>query len=132
MPKLHHWADLAFIAYQHQCGVEGQSVKRLKNVFRCDIKNEITHAIIGAILPDRPERSTVDFLPFESNSKEAKALIATPNGAGVAWMLLAHRKQLGWKTIVRVTVMTDADCLVEEAFKYQRPHFWFGLADVES
>lgn len=74
MPKLHHWADLAFIAYQHQCGVEGQSVKRLKNVFRCDIKNEITHAIIGAILPDRPERSTVDFFTFRIELQGGKGV----------------------------------------------------------
>lgn len=133
MPKLHYWADLAYIAYEHQCRIEQQSVKQLSNIIRVDIENPITLEIIRSVLRARPlEEGKVRFLSFEANSKEAKALVAAPNGAGVAWMLLTHRRQLGWKTIARVTVMTDAECLHEDRLTSESPHLWFEMADVEA
>ena len=35
-------------------------------------------------------------------TEEGKALLGTPNGSGIAWLLAQHRKQLGDKAVKKV------------------------------
>lgn len=41
------------------------------------------------------------------DTDEGKAILASPNGSGVAYLLLTHKRQLGRKTIGKVTVFAD-------------------------
>jgi len=38
------------------------------------------------------------------DSEEGKAILGTPNGAGVAWLLIQRKQELGHRTIKDVTV----------------------------
>ena len=48
---------------------------------------------------------------FLTSSAEGKAILATDNGKGVAWLLATHKKKLGLepKTIRQVTVFSFND-----------------------
>ena len=51
------------------------------------------------------ELSTWPGISFDIERKEAKAILGTPNGKGVAWLLAQHRAQLGEKTVKKVTLV---------------------------
>jgi hypothetical protein len=44
---------------------------------------------------------------FSMESEEGKALLASPNGAGMAWLLIMHKGVLGRKTVGKVIVFAD-------------------------
>ena len=45
------------------------------------------------------------FVPGSQDTDQAaKALVGIPNGLGIAWMLLQHKKQFGPRTIDEVKV----------------------------
>ena len=43
-------------------------------------------------------------ISFEVESEEGRAILGTPNGSGVAWMLGQHKGQFAGKRVERVTV----------------------------
>jgi hypothetical protein len=45
---------------------------------------------------------------FSMESEEGKAILGTPNGCGVAFMLIQHGKALGEKRIEKVTLFHAA------------------------
>jgi hypothetical protein len=46
---------------------------------------------------------------WDIDEDEAKALLGTPNGCGVAWLLVQHRRKLGWKAVQHVGKILCAD-----------------------
>ena len=80
--------------------------------------------------PDQLREDEMKSFPLQAESREAQALIAMPNGTGVAWMLLTHRKQFVHNTIARVTVMTDARHLHSNKAEGEGPHLCFELVDA--
>ena len=46
---------------------------------------------------------------FSKGSDQFAALMATPSGQGVAWLLLTHRDQFGWKSAKSVNLWSDKD-----------------------
>jgi len=114
-PELQHWSDITFLTYQDLCkNIRPEtSVEGLKHIFRFNILNDITVPIIKAIVQRQGtfasflkfETSTwSQRLSFDASTEEGRALLATPNGAGVAWMLVRYREQLGWKRVKRVSI----------------------------
>ena len=54
-------------------------------------------------------------LTFDMDSDAAKVLLQTPNGKGVAWLLVNHKKAFGVKTVGKVQLWNaskggDAKC----------------------
>jgi hypothetical protein len=54
---------------------------------------------------------------FDMDSEQGKAILGTPNGAGVAWLLIQRKRELGHATVKDVTVfcahyegMSAGDC----------------------
>lgn len=62
---------------------------------------------------------------FESDTESARALLGTPNGAGVAWLLGQHEALFGRKAVARVTLWCDLKALPE------RPSLLFHVRDQE-
>ena len=104
---LGRWSDLVFLEYENLCKTADTrdggpfDVKGLKAVFRSRIVNADTKNIIFEIA----EKKGFDGPPawpgmeFKMDTDEGKALLGTPNGNGVGWLLFSHREQLGWKTV---------------------------------
>lgn len=105
------------------------AIKGLKSVVRLGIENKGTNVVVHRIVQDKVTGAcgydTVEQmidagcpdccraiawpgLTFEIGSQEGLALLGTPNGAGVAWLLMQHAELVG-KAIARVTVWCDTE-----------------------
>ncbi|PSN75359.1 hypothetical protein BS50DRAFT_616031 [Corynespora cassiicola Philippines] len=145
-PELGWWSDVAFLQWisppcipvDAEAMPEVENQRNLKYVFRTNIENETTQEVVNRILPDfKKEKCTWPGVTFRTDSLEGRALLGTPNGAGVAWLLAQHREQLGWRVVDQVTVFQldwleedeDPDDPDEERF---RPTLLFWVHDVNS
>ncbi|KAJ8109708.1 hypothetical protein OPT61_g7266 [Boeremia exigua] len=136
LPELRHWSDVVylqakFLASDERRVPEGSvrpsadAIKGLRAVVRMGIENRDTNAIVHGILqhelggactfplriddagcPGCCKKIPWPGLTFDTSSQEGQALLGTPNGSGVVWLLKQH-DELASKTIARVTVWCD-------------------------
>ncbi|KAI9700602.1 MAG: hypothetical protein M1820_006756 [Bogoriella megaspora] len=106
LPLLAHWSDLSFLTYEDIAAAQGEPVSRLKYVFNYEITTRITQLVIKKICEQRIQQqgsgmdvAHLDF-PWSSNirvdllnTEEGLALLGTPHGSGVAWLLAQHKEQ---------------------------------------
>ncbi|KAF2871204.1 hypothetical protein BDV95DRAFT_573486 [Massariosphaeria phaeospora] len=108
LPGLRHWSDVAFIQWLSCCREERISPTNLKYVCRCSVENLATLDIIHEILCRKNLDITVwPGVSFDANTEEGMALLASPNGSGVAYLLSQHRAELGHKVVERITVFRE-------------------------
>jgi len=62
------------------------------------------------------------------DNAEALALLGTPNGTGVAWLLSQYQKELGHKVVKNVTLFWERSAIKDEGFK-TLPSLVFRLMD---
>lgn len=132
VPPLRHWSDIAYLQWlgassnpevtqsSHpgaKSTLSPPSVSDLvpaldirpapiKYIFRLTIQNTATCSILNKIMT-KHNYPTYNLWPgktFSVTSEEGKAIVGTPNGAGVAWLLAQHKKELGERRIEKVTV----------------------------
>jgi len=105
LPKLQSWSDIAWLQWAK---IAGENAKNLRYVFRSPVANTEAQWLINrAFQLSSKELSTWPGVEFEMTTDEGKALLSSPNGAGVAYLLFTHKRQLGRKTISKVTVFAD-------------------------
>lgn len=129
-PPLYHWSDIAYLrwlsAYSTLASIQSPaptaspahlnvadsvplavtSPAPIKYIFRVGIQNVPTYSILNKILT-KHKRDTYEVWPgmtFPIDSEDGKAILGTLNGAGVAWLLAQHKKELGNLAIEKVTV----------------------------
>lgn len=100
------WADLTFLVWQDTAG---QNVRNLKHVFRATLSNVKTKYYAQKAIGDWYNRAVFTETGTEQDAvkdggKGLKALINSPNGKGIYWLLQTHKAQLGIKTIEKVEV----------------------------
>lgn len=98
---------MIFLAYQRECANEQRDVRGLRHIFRIRIDSKtdafkVIHAVLG---PDHEFEFIAfkDRREFAANTDEAKALLGTRTGAGVAWMLL-RQPALAGKVVKSVSI----------------------------
>jgi hypothetical protein len=93
------WSEVAGACY----GKSGSG--DLNYVFRVDVINTQTLLLVRDQI--YPENSlnwpTEDFREWQPGSAEFNALLGTPNGKGVAALLLGHREQYGNRKVTKIT-----------------------------
>lgn len=113
LPKLQKWSDAAYLQWQ-SCTPSTQ----LRYVLRANIHNADTIAVMSRILGVPANNATVmadggmswltrphwPGLSFGTEQEEAQALLGTPNGCGVGWLLAQRKTELGHKVIDKVTI----------------------------
>ncbi|KAK5122394.1 hypothetical protein LTR85_003978 [Meristemomyces frigidus] len=134
-PPLKQWSDVVFLEYQSECQAQGQPIDRLQYFFRYQTQDPRTEYVVDACLDpaqDRPDE--YDEAPafgsrrvYTMDTEEGKALLASPNGSGVAWFLIQHRQQLGHKRVRSVSVFRED---VREGVPYAGPTLLFEIEDV--
>ncbi|KAF1986537.1 hypothetical protein K402DRAFT_463472 [Aulographum hederae CBS 113979] len=112
-PALQRCSDVLFLAYQRMAEWENQDIRKLRYVFRCSIINADTRAVLRQIMeaPNTPMRTLKGWResPWISIwNEQAMALLATPNGHGVAWLLINHKQSLGVKIVRRIKVFLNS------------------------
>jgi hypothetical protein len=101
VPDLRFWSDVAFLQWKSHASEDSE----LKYVLRFNVTNYTTNFVVEAINAANHGR----MLPwpgtdYDAASEEGQALLGTPNGSSVAFMLVQHKQQLGHKTVDKITV----------------------------
>jgi len=105
LPKLRSWSDIAWLQWSE---IAGKNAKNLRYVFHSPVTNTEARWLINrAFQLSGQELKTWPGVDFDIATDEGKALLSSPNGAGVAYLLFAHKRHLGRKTISKVTVFAD-------------------------
>jgi hypothetical protein len=109
---LKHWSDVAFLRWS---SLQKAAPGALEYVLRSRISECNTLAVIEELVASLPEEHRYLSWPGISFDMEhndhAKALLGTPNGSGVAWLLAQHRSQLCRKSIAEVRLFYSKEPL---------------------
>ena len=103
LPDITAWSDITFVEWQMQAQANGQDIRGLKYVIRYEIVNLATVSIINRAV------GIMYYIQWPGvtilmSDERGRAILGTPNGAGVAYLLATHKTQLGQKTIESVHV----------------------------
>jgi hypothetical protein len=111
LPKLYHWSDVAYLQWLHATRNQTPTPV-LRTVIRDHIVNETTEIVFKHLLTRLPPgdyRSGKLFkYEFAAGSPEGIAILGTPNGAGVAYLLIQHREWLGHLVVDNIEVIQGA------------------------
>ena len=135
IPKLCRWSDIAFLQYFDTAQKWRVDTGDLKYVFRYWITNTETKDTIYKICDKSGAAGELKAWPgktYKSDTEEYKALLGTPNGLGVAWLLIQHKglHQLGHKAVDSVTVFLSdrvTYCNPSLLFRIKKVH-WQGAS----
>ncbi|KAI7353574.1 hypothetical protein KC354_g11458 [Hortaea werneckii] len=117
---LKQWSDVTFIQYQEYCkrhdtitSTFEDCLRGLRGVMRANVVSSKTKELAnealqksGKVLASWDQRTT-----WAIKEEAAQALLATPNGQGVAWFLAQHKAQLGRKVVTEVSVFSKPEGL---------------------
>lgn len=120
---LQTWADVTFLEWANACKGDEKYVKGLKVITKCHAQSNATMKIGGQALGGANSWGVWPGKTFNNGSDQFAALMATPSGRGVAWLLLTHRDQFGWKSVKSVNLWSDKDHNAESNY------FTFQLED---
>jgi hypothetical protein len=112
-------------------GLDG-IVPDFKFVARVMITNADTNTVLRTVLDNLRQKYDLGdlFLPrwpgltFTMETDEGKALLGTPNGSGIAWLLVQHRKYLSHKAVEKVQLwysITSAPNLLFHLKNVEKP-----------
>ena len=135
-PDLQHWSDIAYLQALYLSIPSNRvrsgsshpapgAIKNLKYIVRHDIENPSTNAIVHALIqhyitspcsynvfdtgcPYCSQHIIWPGLTLEIDTEEGLALLGTPNGRGVVWLLKQH-KELTGKRVGKVSVWCDVE-----------------------
>ena len=108
---LRQWSDVAWLNWQHECSVAGTDVSGLKAVIRFSISNTDAEGVIATVTNGATIGGYKNPMTFEAGSDNFNALLGTPNGSGVAWLLINHKAQMGPKTLSSISLFRSKDPL---------------------
>lgn len=81
---------------------ENTEFSNIRHFFRVTVINEETEEILKEALGDETEPN--DFTPREESPENpCWPFLGSPNGNGIAWFLVDHKKSLKGKTIEKIT-----------------------------
>jgi hypothetical protein len=105
-PLLEKLSDVAFLVFQQLMKETKQPTDRLKGLLRSEVVNTETLFVTTNALRLQPNAPHPNWpsRDFGPRSDGFAALLASPNGRGVAWFLAQHKAQLGHKTISNIRV----------------------------
>ncbi|KAK5132539.1 hypothetical protein LTR08_008856 [Meristemomyces frigidus] len=107
LPPLAAWSDIQYLEWHHLCTSHNVDPKGLKTVMRSNVINKATQAVMWLALESVGITDGPKAWPgtkFDMSTDAGRAILGTPNGNGVGWLLFSHREGLGWKTITSVTM----------------------------
>jgi hypothetical protein len=103
LPDVRAWSDVIFLEWETQAQASGQDIKGLKYVVRFEVANKDTVAIvIQGVGPLNTIKWPGKTIPM--SDERGQAILGTPNGVGVAYLLATHKAQMGQKTVESVQV----------------------------
>jgi hypothetical protein len=106
LPDVKAWSDVVFIEWQIQARRRELDFRGLKWVFRYSISNKKTkHVLLESSQGVLEWPGTL----LSMDEPGGIAMLGTPNGLGVAWLLATHKAQFGEMTVESVRVWATPD-----------------------
>jgi hypothetical protein len=116
-PRLRQQSDMWFLSYSNLMVSQNKPLDGLKGVLRHHVVSQESRALIfKAFKTDDGNQFRWPGVDFHPDSDEFAALLASPNGRGVAWLLINHN-QLGRKNIDSLRVWYDFGWMMLFVFK---------------
>lgn len=108
---------------------DNPDIRNIKYFLMLGISNDETNALIASCLRSAEKDLKVwPGVSFDTKSDEGHALLGSPNGAAFAYFLMQHKRELGPRTIRKVTVFrADTD----DDLAFVDPYLAFHIGDVE-
>ncbi|KAF2852926.1 hypothetical protein T440DRAFT_553262 [Plenodomus tracheiphilus IPT5] len=101
LPDLKQWSDIAYLQWK----LQAPDPTKLKYVIRYQINNAETNTIADMVnFEQDTELQAWPGRTYDVKSQVGEALLGSPNGSGVAYLLAQHKEQLGHKTVSRITM----------------------------
>lgn len=117
-PVLNRWSDIAWLLWSQKAGNRAGG---LRNIVQEVITTPLTRALIEYIEVAEPDNLDLPYpgTIYDMRTNDTKALLASPHGIGVAFMLKDHRNILGprWPA-VRIFTARNASPFSKEKFNY--------------
>lgn len=113
------WSDATFALWQRITALAGGDVKDIRYIAQGLVYNDITASIIDSAVP---EGSSAKITVFGPGDEAFRTLLGTPNGWGGVFLLMEHKRVLGFKTISRVALIRDGS--------QNDPFLIFGVVDM--
>ncbi|KAM0144935.1 hypothetical protein ACHAP3_000054 [Botrytis cinerea] len=109
IPDLSRWSDIAYLQWAEVCKSHGTEMSNLKYVIRHHVTNQITSQVIKEVLGKRGESLTPSgcVVSMGDGNGHGTALLGTPNGKGVAWLLAQHKETFKDMTIISVEIFSS-------------------------
>ncbi|RMZ05100.1 hypothetical protein D0860_06083 [Hortaea werneckii] len=117
---LKQWSDVTFLQYQEYCKQHATEtlpfeacLRGLRGILRANVVSAKTREIANVAL----QKSGKEVASWDKRTtwtideEAAQALLATPNGQGVAWFLAQHKAQLGRKIVTEVSISSKPEGL---------------------
>ncbi|KAL9581881.1 MAG: hypothetical protein Q9212_003628 [Teloschistes hypoglaucus] len=122
IPDVYKLSDVQFIVWADQCRQQGAQPNVLRYIFKHDVVTFSTKNIMriaAGLEPELEEKqgqgedlsAAWPGLQFSPDSQQFKALMGTPHGKGVAYLILQHRNEMPTKNIESITVFTTSNDL---------------------
>jgi hypothetical protein len=104
-PGLQFWSDVAYLQWK----MRTSSDYNLEYVLRYNVTNGFTADVVEAInLTNKTETLVWPGISYNAASEEGQALLGTPNGSSIAFLLIQHKEGLGHKTVENITIFSSA------------------------
>jgi len=134
-PDLQQWSDIVFLNWQAYAGSE---VQNLKWCFRANVQNYKTTEWVREAFRKKgwtfisayKTRARRTMGEFTTDTDEALAILATPNGLGCAYLLAQHKEQLGVKKISSVYVWSHSQWDLNTDSRNLDMSMYFTIMDV--
>ncbi|KAE9992668.1 hypothetical protein EG327_008269 [Venturia inaequalis] len=127
LPSLKQWSDVAFLEWKNQLEMARMTstsdarIPAPRMILRINMMNVETLNLIDQILRNLPAAERPlgpaawgvptppwsDRKVFNMDTDAGKVLLGSPNGRGVAWLLLQHKRAFGLKTITSAVVFKE-------------------------
>lgn len=109
LPRINRWSDIVWMIWSH---LAGASAGQLEYVFRHDVQtDESLNIMVEAARRAGQQGGHImnanwPGVPFAKGTDEFQAILGTPHGKGVVYLLVQHPNELATKNIQSVTVFS--------------------------
>ncbi|KAF7911488.1 uncharacterized protein EAE98_011958 [Botrytis deweyae] len=108
IPDLSRWSDITYLKWAEVCKFHGTEVSNLNYVIQHHVTNQITLDVIKEVLKKRGEWLAPSgcVVSMGDSNGHGAALLGTPNGKGVVWLLAQHKEAFKSLTIISVEIFS--------------------------
>jgi hypothetical protein len=102
---LSKWSDVIFVIYDNLARQAGVPTSNLNMIIQYNIHNKDTETIVATAVQQSLGKPLGRWpgITFLITSDLGKAILGSPNGQGVGWLLAQHKSAFGSKTVSGVT-----------------------------